>query len=124
MQTTETMTGIVNAPGAPEFITIEQAAGELEVTPWAVVQRIEAGELSAARFGTLTLVSRADLEPATAAGLAVVAAAAEGLGFTLLEVAARCGLDRTGVNELTSGDESLMARTVGTMLAERVRLNA
>lgn len=59
--------------------------------------------------------------PATPAGLAVVAAAAEGLGFTLLEVAERCGLHKTGLNDLTAADESLMARTVGTMLAERAR---
>lgn len=56
---------------------------------------------------------------ATGAELAVVAAAAEGLGFTLVEVADRCGLSKRDINLITAADASRMARTVGAMIAER-----
>jgi hypothetical protein len=51
---------------------------------------------------------------ATGAGLAVVAAAAEGLGFTLVEVAERCGLSKRDINALAAADVGRMSRTAGT----------
>lgn len=118
MQTIETTTHVVNAPGAPEFITIAQAAQELGVTLWAIVERIEAGRLPAARFGNLTLVSRADIAPADDGGLAAVAVVAKALDVTLDELAGRAGVGgKMNLNGLTSSDLSLLARTAGAMLA-------
>ena len=59
MQTTEYM---IKAPDAPEYVTVKQAADALAKRPWSVVELIEDGDLRAARFGALTLVSRYDVE--------------------------------------------------------------
>jgi hypothetical protein len=58
--------------------------------------------------------------PATLEGFTAVAVAVEAIGVTLPDPADRAGVGRrTSVNDRTSAELGLMARTAGTMLAER-----
>lgn len=80
MQTADTMTAthMIEAPDAPEYITVKQAAELLGSRSWPVVQFVGAGKLRAVRFGALTLVSAYDVEQLGGEGMTTVTIPASG----------------------------------------------
>lgn len=112
MQTTETMTAETN--WAPALTSAVESAG---FTITGVPDHLNREQVIELGEGIVSGVL--ERTPATVEGFAVVAVAAQELGFKLEEIAERCGLRYTDLNDLTSADLGYMSRTIGTMLAER-----